>query len=323
MTKSDIVSLLKKNGRLDLLNSTVSCSRTFDNGIKHSQSHCGRCSQCIDRRFAIASAGLLDEEDRGIYAYDFVVDNICPDSEDKFGREERTLLIDYVRLAMRLREQNIDSFEDEWLDQLTDVVDVINTFTEAEATEKLHELFVRYGNQVKDGIVAFQREYANKMLGERHQPNSLAEILSTQEYLELPALLLAEQISDLLKKSIPIAFQTHLPSSEKDVQNHVEALLSSHREKFSREFPHVSFALGSTVPDFSLSVPCVYIEVKYLRKKTTPSKASAGIAEDCTKYPKDAFLLFILYDPERQIKDDKAFADSFEQKRACLIRLVR
>ena len=323
MTKADIVTLMKKNDCRDLLNSTVSCSRTFDKGIKHSHTHCGRCSQCIDRRFAIASTGLLDEENRGLYAYDFVVDNICPDSKDKFGREERTLLIDYVRLAMQLREQNIDSFEDEWLDQLTDVVDVINTSTEAEAIEKLHELFVRYGNQVKDGIVAFQREYANKMLGEKHQPNSLAEILSTQEYLELPAILLAERISDLLKKSIPLAFKTHLPLSEKDVQNHVEALLSSHREKFSREFPHVPFALGSTVPDFSQSVPCVYIEVKYLRGKTTPSKASAGIAEDCTKYPEDAFLLFILYDPERQIKDDRAFADSFEQKRACLIRLVR
>ena len=64
-------------------------------------------------------------------------------------------------------------------------------------------------------------------------------------------------------------------------------------EELSREFPHVNFALGSTVPDFSLSVPCVYIEVKYLRGKTTPSKASAGIAEDCTKYPKEAF--YFLY----------------------------
>ena len=107
MTKADIVTLLGKNSCLDLLNNTVSCSRTFDKGIKHSQTHCGRCSQCIDRRFAIASAGLLGEENRGLYAYDFVIDDICPDSEDKFGREERTLLIDYVRLAMRLDRKSV------------------------------------------------------------------------------------------------------------------------------------------------------------------------------------------------------------------------
>lgn len=58
--------------------------------------------------------------------------------------------------------------------------------------------------------------------------------------------------------------------------------MKDYSEELSREFPHVNFALGSTVPDFSLSVPCVYIAVKYLRGKTTPSKASAGIAEDCT-----------------------------------------
>ena len=323
MTKADIVTLMEKNGCQDLLNSTVSCSRTFDKGIKHSHTHCGRCSQCIDRRFAIASTGLLDEENRGLYAYDFVIDDICPDSKDKFGREERTLLIDYVRLAMQLRKQNIDSFEDEWLDHLTDIVDVIDTSTETEAIEKLHKLFVCYGNQVMNGILAFQREYADKMFGEKHQPNSLAEILSTQEYLEPPARLFAERIAKLITEAIPLAFKTHPPSSEKEVQDHVESLMKGYSEELSREFPHVNFALGSTVPDFSLSVPCVYIEVKYLRGKTTPSKASAGIAEDCTKYPKEAFLLFILYDPERQIKDDKAFADSFEQKRACLIRLVR
>lgn len=254
MTKADIVTLMEKNGCRALLNSTVSCSRTFDKGIKHSQTHCGRCSQCIDRRFAIASTGLLDEENRGLYAYDFVIDDICPDSRDKFGREERTLLIDYVRLAMQLRKQNIDSFEDEWLGQLTDVVDVINTSTGTEAIEKLHKLFVCYGNQVMNGILAFQREYADKMFGERHQPNSLAEILSTQEYLEPPARLFAERIAKLITEAIPLAFKTRLPSNEKEVQDHVESLMKGYSEEMSREFPHVNFALGSTVPDFSLSI---------------------------------------------------------------------
>ena len=56
--------------------------------------------------------------------------------------------------------------------------------------------------------------------------------------------------------------------------------MKGNSEELSREFPHVNFALGSTVPDFSLSVPCVYIAVKYLRGNITPIKARAGIAED-------------------------------------------
>lgn len=326
-TKTDIVTLMKENDCLDLLNSTVSCSRTFDSGIKHIQTHCGRCSQCIDRRFAIASAGLIEEENRGLYAYDFVIDNVCSDSKDRFGnglgREERTLLVDYIRLAMRLRKQSIGVFEDEWLGQLTDVVDVIGVPTNTEAIERLHDLFVRHGNQVMSGILNFQKEYADKMFGEKHQPNSLSEILSTKEYLEPPARILAERISNLLTKSVPLAFKTHRPASEQEFKDHVESLLKNYSEEIYREFPHVPFALGSTVPDFSMKAPCLYIEAKYLRGRTTPSKTSAGIAEDYIKYSQDAFLLFIVYDPERQIKDDKTFTNSFEQKRASLISLIR
>lgn len=279
-TKTDIVMRLNKMGGSDMLNSTVSCSRTFDKGIRHHQTHCGRCSQCIDRRFATAAAGLLNEETRGAYAYDFVIENICPDESD-FSREERTMLVDYIRLATKLSSQNVDSFEDTWLDQLTDVVEHVGCASDMEAKEKLHTLFKRHGEQVKRGIIAFQNEYADTMIGKKHQPNSLAEILSTQEYLEPPARLLSENIAKRLTKAIPIAFKSRIPSNEREVQDQVQALMDGCSEELQREFPHIPFALGSTVPDFSHKSPSVFIEVKYLRKGTTPSKANRDIAEDC------------------------------------------
>lgn len=321
-TKTDIVTYLNKMGGSDILNSTVSCSRTFDKGIRHPQTHCGRCSQCIDRRFATAAAGLLNEETRGAYAYDFVVDNICPDESD-FSREERTMLVDYIRLATQLSSQNVDSFEDTWLDQLTDVVEHVGCATDMEAKEKLHTLFKRHGEQVKKGIIAFQSEYADTMIGKKHQLNSLAEILSTQEYLEPHARLLSENIAKRLTKAIPIAFNSRVPSNEREVQDQVQALLGNYSKELKREFPHIPFALGSTVPDFSHKSPCVFIEVKYLRKGTTPSKASKDISEDCFKYPESAFVLFIVYDPARMVNDDKAFAKDFESKRPCLVQCIR
>lgn len=321
-TKTDIVSLLYKRGGSDIFNSTVSCSRTFDKGIKHLQTHCGRCSQCIDRRFATAAAGLLNEESRGIYAYDFVVENICPKKSD-YSREERTMLVDYIRLATQLSTQTVDSFEDAWLDQLTDVVEYVGCTSDTEAKEKLHVLFQRHGEQVKDGILAFQREYADTMIGVKHQPNSLTEILSTQEYLEPPARLLSENIAKKLTNAMPIAFKSRVPSNEREVQDQVQALLGNYSEELRREFPHIPFAMGSTVPDFSHKSPCVFIEVKYLRKGTTPSKASKDISEDCFKYPESAFVLFIVYDPARTVNDDKAFAKDFESKRPCLVQCIR
>jgi len=323
MTKTDVIKKLKKFNQLDFLNNTVSCSRTFDKGVKHPQTHCGRCSQCIDRRFGVAASGLLEEEDRGTYAYDFVIDDICPDSLDSYSLEERTMLVDYIRLAISLHNQNIDAFEDRWLDNLTDVVNFVGCASDIDAIVKLHILFERHGKQVKNGILAFQKEYADRMLGEKSLPNSLQAILSSKEYLEPPARLLAERITKKIANAIPIAFKSSTPSDEKEVQNQVEAILNPSKEKLRREFPHVQFALGTSVPDFSLRAPCVYIEVKYIRGKTPPSKASEGIAADCTKYPKNAFLLFLVYDPQRSISNDRTFAKSFEDQRNCMVSIIR
>lgn len=322
-SKADITNLLKKNGGLDLISSTVSCSRTFDKGVKHNKTHCGRCSQCIDRRFGFAGAGMLEDENRGIYAYDLVVDNICADSDNDFGREERTVLVDYLRLALDLQETNVDSFYDKWLDQLTDIVDFIEGTSDEDKVVKLYNLFSRHGQQVRKGIIEFQKSYADIMLATKPKANSLAEILSTREYLDEPAQLVAKRISKILLSSIPVAFQNKKPKNEVELQDQIEALLTKHSNNIEREFPHVPFALSRTVPDLSIASPCVYIEVKYPRGKTSPSKTNKEIAEDCTKYPTNAHLLFVVYDPERKIKDDEKFSDDFIKKRDCQFCFIR
>lgn len=194
-TKANITQLLKNNGGFDLISSTVSCSRTFDKGVKHNKTHCGRCSQCIDRRFGFGGAEMLEDENRGIYAYDFVVDNICADNDNDFGREERTMLVDYVRLALEFQGTNVDSFYDKWLDQLTNIVDFIEGTSEEDKIINLYNLFFRHGEQVKKGIIEFQKSYADIILVNKPKANSLAEILSTREYLDEPAQLVAKSIS--------------------------------------------------------------------------------------------------------------------------------
>ena len=65
------------------------------------------------------------------------------------------------------------------------------------------------------------------------------------------------------------------------------------------------------------------IEAKYIRKGTTPSKASEGIAADITKYSAYKFILFVVYDPDRGISDDINFKQDIEGKRNCLTSIVR
>ena len=68
-TKTDIFQTLGQVGRQGLITSTVSCSQTFQH--LGQVTHCGGCSQCIDRRFAAYGAELDDVDEGGIYAFDF------------------------------------------------------------------------------------------------------------------------------------------------------------------------------------------------------------------------------------------------------------
>ncbi len=55
-TKTDVARLIAASGHVDLLRHSVSCSRVHSMTKLHT--HCGTCSQCLDRRFATLAAGL-------------------------------------------------------------------------------------------------------------------------------------------------------------------------------------------------------------------------------------------------------------------------
>ena len=92
-TKTDIFHIMAEAGRKDFITSAVSCSQTFKN--RSQATHCGSCSQCIDRRFAAYGSELDDVDEGGIYTLDFIQRGI----EDN---EVKIALIDFVRQAKRI-----------------------------------------------------------------------------------------------------------------------------------------------------------------------------------------------------------------------------
>ena len=67
------------------------------------QSHCGECSQCIDRRFAVLGAGLETQDPEGQYRLKLLVD------EWNAG-EPRTLAESYIRSAVDARNASDEAF---------------------------------------------------------------------------------------------------------------------------------------------------------------------------------------------------------------------
>jgi 7-cyano-7-deazaguanine synthase in queuosine biosynthesis len=311
-TKTDAFQLLSSSQCADLVDSSTSCSRTYQTNADNT--HCGCCTQCIDRRFAAFASESEQYDDNGIYAVDITHDSIN-------DGETKTALIDFLRQAKTFAEDSVDSFQRRLLNELIEILDYTGQDEEMDAIQLLYELCRRHGLHIR---------YALKRLGflfrdpfREIAPNCLFHLIDRGEHLRVPVELLAEQIKKDLSRSLPIAFRKNQPKDENDLNDKIQAYLDQQGEVFEREHPSIVFGIAKTKPDHSLPQQDLWIESKYIRNGTPPSKATDGIAADLTKYPKDIFKLFLIYDPTRAISDDTAFTRPFSEILNCRVVIIR
>lgn len=311
-TKTDIFSLIHSYNRHNYINSTVTCTKTFQK-FEHNSSatHCGGCSQCIDRRFA-AFASHLELFD-AIYNFEI--------SKDSFHLDEaKTHLCDYIKLAFNFSTESIDNFIYEKAEVLSELVDYIDGTDEYEKITRIFELCRKHFQQIHFSI---SRILSLEDTTKPRVPNSFYSFISDREYFKSPIELFVEKISVKLSKAIPEAFNTEKPKSENSLNDYINSYLMSERSDYEREFPVVRFSIAKTVPDHSFNGSNLFIETKYLRGKTAKSSITDGIAADLIKYPEEKFKLFIIYDPERKISNDDVFKKNFESKPKCSICIIR
>ena len=317
-TKTDVVTDLLSGPQKELLPSAVSCSKTFRNIGE--RTHCGGCSQCIDRRFAAYSAGANEWDGMNIYAADIISKSIPEGSP-----EVRTTAVDYVRQAKNFGTWNIDHFYQEMASELSDLVGSVSYLpdcsNEIQAVEMVYCLCRRHGQQVAKGMDRMRSKHED--LYKELEKNSLLQLISDREYLNNPVERMVTSLKEIIGDAISQMFSSSPPSGEADLNSKLGALLETHKLNLKREHPVVSFAGGRTVPDHGSDKRDVLIESKYIRSNTTPSKASEGIAADLTKYPKDSHILFVVYDPLRAIKNDSQFRGDFESIGRCTVMIVR
>jgi len=311
-TKTDVVAQLAANGGSALIPSAVSCSRTF---LRiGSASHCGECSQCVDRRFANYAAGLEEIDDAVPYAVNFIAQPIS-------HGEARTTIVDYVRQANNFSTWNIDHFVTELLGALAETVDYVGADNDEAANDQIAVLCRRHGIQVMNALERMRSKHDR--LDNKVVEGSLLSLITDREYLKSPVLRLVEAVCEQLSTALPLAFQRNDPKDENDLNDKISAILSGGRTKFAREHPAIQFGLAKAIPDHAASGEDLVIETKYLRKSTTPSRASEGIAADLIKYPAATHILFIVYDPSRTVNDDDTFRRTFEEKGRCTVQLIR
>lgn len=311
ITKAEVVEKIQKYGKLNYLNSTITCTKTFNISKKTSPaSHCGICSQCIDRRFATLTAGVEDYD--AIYDTDILQDSI----EDNEGY---THLCDYITMAKNFSEMTAMQFPYDMLNELSDMIDYLSGKTDTDKIQKVYELTQKHSNNI---LIALKKIRQNEDIFKPKKKRTIYSFLDDRVFLRPPVERLIERICEKMNIAIPIAFERAKPTHENVLNDQIHALLKSEQTDYEREFPSIKFAFARTIPDHSFPEYNLLLEAKLLKKNSSKADFTNQIAADIVKYG-EAYKLFLIYDPERKIVDDEDFAKDFRNQLNCFIKILR
>jgi hypothetical protein len=142
-TKSDVVSDIVASGHGPMIAMSTSCTHTWV--FSNAKPHCGTCSQCIDRRFAVLGGGGSAFERADRYSHDLLVDA-------RDAGESRVMLASYLEVAQQVSEMSETDFFSKFGEASRALVHV--GLAADEAAKRIHKLYQRHGRQVMSVIDA-------------------------------------------------------------------------------------------------------------------------------------------------------------------------
>ncbi|MCW3784572.1 hypothetical protein [Defluviimonas salinarum] len=148
LTKKEVVEKIAAHDAADCITRAVSCTRLRDQDLI--KTHCGECSQCLDRRFAILAAGLAQHDD----AIHYRTDVLRGERETDLAR---TMAIDWSRHAWRLADLSIEEFYQTFTSEVSRVLEGHPFLSMAEALRRTHAMQQRHSAVVRK---VFQAEAA-------------------------------------------------------------------------------------------------------------------------------------------------------------------
>lgn len=171
-TKTDVMKVIKKYKKYKLIDSAVSCSATRNK--PRQKTHCGICSQCIDRRFSMYSSELEKYDENGIYHFNFLEEDLDEPVVIKS-------LVDYIRLAQSFSDEDMDAFYINRADEIAEVEEYIDGINGLERIGKLHNLCQNHSKDIDIAIQNMGKRYDRPLAKVR--PKSIFNlIIRTREY---------------------------------------------------------------------------------------------------------------------------------------------
>jgi hypothetical protein len=171
-TKAEVVATLATHRAAHLIADTCSCSHSMFQS--KTQRHCGRCSQCIDRRFATTAADLLAYDSET----DYVSDVFVGPRKDAL---ERAIAVDYTRHGIELHRRSETELAAIFNAELSRAVRY--EAKRSEVAERIISMHKRHGEVVTRVLEQKVAENAGKLVGGNLDGTSLLALALGPEHL--------------------------------------------------------------------------------------------------------------------------------------------
>jgi 7-cyano-7-deazaguanine synthase in queuosine biosynthesis len=314
MTKSEVVKIIAENGDGRLIGYTCSCAHQ-GRFRSRSQQRCGTCSQCIDRRIAVIAA----EQEANDPETDYVIDVFTGPRKEGY---EQNMAVDYTRHAYELcgmsEEEMVTKFN-------TEFARASRPFPrQSKAAQEFIAMHKRHGAIAKKVIDGQFKVNAGRFFEGTLPESSLLAKVAGQAHRTSSWRRYAGRIVKLLEVGVPKIYSAERPKDEPRLQQICDGILTANDEVLVREFPFMSWGSNLTKPDWSAEGIGLWVELKYVRKDRGTRQISKDIAADITKYgDNQRRVLFVVYDPDRVIVDDRAFSEPVEKREDMYMAIIR
>ncbi|MEW6584950.1 MAG: hypothetical protein AB1442_04985 [Nitrospirota bacterium] len=161
-TKSEVVKLIKDSGHSDLIRFSNSCSHVRSTDSLNT--HCGVCSQCIGRQFAVFHNGLSDCDSEDMYKNRLLFDPID-------NPKDRVMVASLVQLARYYNNMNeVDFFSR--FGEVSRIFEALDLPVSMGA-ENIYDLHKRYGKEIQSVLAEQIRLNAETIASKGIAPDSL------------------------------------------------------------------------------------------------------------------------------------------------------
>jgi hypothetical protein len=177
LTKGEVFDLIGDNGGAGLIRHSISCTHTIDQTKLYT--HCGRCSQCVSRRFAALASKYADHDPADIYKLDLL-------EGPRQAGVDLTLLESFIRTASGFRCLNEYQLIEHY-GEVSRVLRHVRPLTADEVAERVIRLHRKHAEEVTGVMERAMAAHSPDILDEKLPPNCAIILAFPGKYRTAPA----------------------------------------------------------------------------------------------------------------------------------------